>query len=262
MMQNEKRRHIMRILYLANNRVGWQVLQFLISRREDVVGLVVHPEERQKCTPEIIATSRLSPDRIYYGNEIAEESIQEEIRELKPDIGLSIYFGYLLSQKFLDIFPRGVINLHPAYLPYNRGVYPNVWSIIETNPAGVTLHYVDGGVDTGPVIAQEYVPVESTDTGRSLYRKLELSSVKLFKEIWPEVRAGKVSGRPQNPNEGTFHTKGDIEDIDRIDLDKSYRGRDLINIIRARTFPPYEGAYFMDGHKKVYLRISFQKKEF
>ncbi len=140
-------------------------------------------------------------------------------------------------------------------MPFNRGAHPNVWSIVEDTPAGVTLHYIDEGVDTGDTIAQRRVPIEPIDTGETLYRKLEKACVGLFKEVWPLIRCGKAERIPQRQTGGTFHRIRDTERIDQIDLDSPYTARELINIIRARTFAPYPGAYFCHEGRKAYMRL-------
>ena len=151
--------------------------------------------------------------------------------------------------------PAGCVNCHPALLPYNRGQYPNVWSIIENTPAGVTLHYIDCGIDTGDIIAQKEVLIEPIDTGESLYKKLEKTCVNLFKDTWFMIRSRQAPRIPQLSNEGTYHRTSDVELIDKIELDCKYTARELINILRARTFPPYKGAYFLHNGRKVYLQL-------
>jgi methionyl-tRNA formyltransferase len=89
-----------------------------------------------------------------------------------------------------------------------------------------------------------------------LYRRLEFASLELFKETWPAVRAGNAPRLAQNRAAGTRHRASDVEDIDEIDLEASYKARDLLNVMRARTFSPYPGAYFRDGGRKVRLRLA------
>jgi len=245
----------MRIFFLGNNWVGWQVLKWLKEQNEQIVGVAIHPLGKRKCGDEIIDCAQVSPEHIFDGAQIHQPKVLEEIKGLHPDIGLSVFFGYILRPEFLALFPDGVINLHPAYLPYNRGAYPNVWSIVEGTPAGVTLHYIDVGVDTGDIIAQQEVPIEPVDTGETLYHKLERACVALFKETWPLLRSGQVPRVPQRREEGTFHLTQDVEQIDHIDLDSTYTARELIDIVRARTFPPYPGAYFVHEGRRVYLRL-------
>jgi methionyl-tRNA formyltransferase len=174
------------------------------------------------------------------------------ISALQADLALSVFFDYVLRPEVLRLFPRGAINLHPAYLPWNRGQFPNVWSIVERTPAGVTLHEMDAGIDTGDVIARQRVAIEPVDTGETLYRKLERACLELLKNTWPAIRAGKAPRRPQR-GAGTSHRRQDTDQIDEIHLDRTYKARDLINVIRARTFPPYPGAYFRHRGRKVYV---------
>jgi methionyl-tRNA formyltransferase len=148
--------------------------------------------------------------------------------------------------------------LHPALLPHNRGAYPNVWSIIDGTPSGATLHYIDAGVDTGSIIAQKPVTVEPVDTGATLYRKLEVACVELFHESWPELKEGVLPGRPQPTGGGSLHRLADVQAVDEIDMERAYRARDLINLLRARTFPPHPGAFFVEAGKKVYVSIDLR----
>jgi methionyl-tRNA formyltransferase len=251
----------MRILYLGNNWVGWQVLKWLKEQGEEIVGLVVPAPNRQKYVEEMKQVAGLPANRIFDGSQLAKAEMQEAIQGLRPDLGLSLLFCYLFKPEFLRIFPQGVINLHPSFLPYNKGTYNNVWSIIDKTPAGVTLHYIDEGVDTGDIIAQEEVLIEPVDTGESLYRKLERASLELFRGMWPAIKAGKAPRHPQIKEAGTFHLTKDVEAIDEIELDRRYLARDLINLFRARTFPPYKGAYFMDQGRRVYLRLQLMYGE-
>ncbi len=251
----------MRILFLGNNWVGWQVIQWLKEQNEQIVGLVVHPPEKRKYGDEIITSAYVGPDYIFDGSNLRQPETLEAVKALQPDIGLSILFGYILQPAFINLFPQGVINLHPAYLPYNRGAFPNVWSIVEETPAGVTLHYIDPGIDTGDVIARRQVPVEPVDTGETLYGKLEQACVDLFKEVWPAIRSGQAPRMPQSESEGTYHRTEDVKDIDCIEMDRKYTAQELINIVRARTFPPYSGAYFVHQGRKVYLRLQLLYEE-
>jgi methionyl-tRNA formyltransferase len=251
----------MRILYLGNNWMAWKVLEWLRETEEEVAGLVLHPPNNRKYGEEIIAMAGLDPERVVDGSQLGQAAVIEAIRQMKPDIGISVSFGQLLRQDFLSIMPSGCVNLHTSLLPYNRGANPNVWSIVNRTPAGVTLHYIDSGIDTGDIIAQRAVEVTPADTGETLYRKLERASVELFKEAWPAVRAGTATRMPQVAGHGTSHRVRDLKDLDEIQLDQTYTARYLIDLIRARTFPPYRGAYFEHHGRKVYLRLELFEDE-
>jgi methionyl-tRNA formyltransferase len=245
---------------LCNNWLGWKVLEWLVSEREDVAAVIVHPANRAKYLKEIQGTAEKSGCTLFDGSRLTTRDLLSQVQSLNPVMAVSVLFGYILRREFLLLFPAGCINLHPALLPYNRGAYPNVWSILDQTPAGVTLHYVDEGVDTGDIIAQREVPSRLTDTGESMYRKLEAASLELFKEVWPTLRSGQVVRRPQRRDQGTSHRLRDVEQVDEIELSRFYKAEDLINLIRARTFKGYPGAYVRHNGRKIYLRLELEEE--
>lgn len=247
-----------RIIFFGNNWLGWKVLEHLLNSGENVVALVVHPLNKRKCWDEIHAAINGKSIDIIDGKSINNEDVHNKIRTLNPTMGFSVLFDYLLHSDLIGLFSRGVINLHPSYLPYNRGQYPNVWSIIEGTPAGATLHYIDNGIDTGDIIESRLVEVEPIDTGETLYRKLENASLELFKDTWPRIKNGNINKHKNEYLNGTYHRTNDVNRIDEIDMNKKYVAKDLINILRARTFLPYAGAYYIDNGKKVYLRLQLE----
>lgn len=251
----------MRILFLGNNWVGWQIARWLSAQGENIVGAVVHPEARQRYRNEILQSIKVRSTAIFDGARLRDAAVLAAIQSLEPDIAVSIFFGYILRPEFLSVPAAGCINLHPALLPYNRGAHPNVWSIVEGTPAGVTLHYIDAGVDTGDIIAQRPVTVEPVDTGATLYRRLEKASIRLFQESWPLIRAGKAPRTPQAELAGSCHRSRDVEAIDEIDLTANYPAKDLIDRLRARSFPPHRGVYFKCCGRRIYLNLHLEYGE-
>jgi methionyl-tRNA formyltransferase len=251
----------MRILFLGNNWVGWQVIRWLRKQEENIVGVVVHPAHKQKHREEIVQSAAVQSGAIFDGARLQEPEVLSAIERFKPGIAISVFFGYILRPSFLSIPPAGCINLHPSLLPYNRGAHPNVWSIIDRTPAGATLHYIDAGVDTGDIIAQRQVEVEPVDTAETLYRRLERACLDLFVDQWPLVREGKAPRIKQSNSAGTCHRARDVEHIDEIDLEANYKAKDLIDLLRARTFPPHSGAYFRSAGRKVSLRLQLSYED-
>jgi methionyl-tRNA formyltransferase len=249
-----------RIFFMGNNWLGWRALGWLREQGADVVGVALHPPDRRRHGDEMLAAADLPAERVFDASRLADPSVQRSVAALRPDIGLSVLLGYILTPAFLAVFPRGVVNLHPAFLPWNRGAHPNVWSIVERTPAGATLHWIDAGIDTGDIIAQARAPAAPEDTGETLYRKLERASLDLLQRTWPAIEAGRAPRRRQE-GPGTSHRTRDVERIDEIDLDRSYRAGDLIDVLRARTFPPHRGAFFRAGGKRVYLRLGLEVEE-
>lgn len=251
---------VKRVIFLGNNQLAVRVLKYLKSQPQQLVGLVVHPKGKAKRRNKLLQLAKLPKTRIFQGDLINDPETIKQIKALEPDLLVSVMFGYILKKEILSAAKYGAVNLHPAYLPFNRGAHPNVWSIIEETPAGVTLHTIDEGIDTGKILAQEKVKVEPTDTGRSLYWNLEQAAYELFIKTWPKLVKGKLAAKSQNPG-GSEHQVKDLHKLDEINLDKKCTGKELINMLRARTFPPYKGAYFKAGGKKIFVRVKLAVDE-
>lgn len=245
----------MRVLYTGNGPLALKILNWLEDQPIQVVGLAVHPDGQGSCLGALTRTASLPNEAVFRGDRLRDTETARRIEALKPDLLVSVHFGYILPDVILGLPPLGCVNLHPAYLPHNRGAYPNVWSIVEGTPAGVTLHYMDQEIDTGDIIARRQVKVRPTDTGQSLYERLEETEFALFIDTWPALLSGRTPRLPQNRGEGREHRVRDVDQIDCIDLDATYRAGDLIDILRARTFPPHRGAYFLHEGRRIYLRL-------
>lgn len=249
-----------RILFAGTGPVALDVIRWLRDRGENVVALLLHPPDQRRCGDEIISAAGVPEEHRFDGPRLRDPDVIEAIAATSPDIGVSVMYGYIIGAPLLRLPPRGFVNVHPSLLPYNRGAYPNVWSIFERTPSGVSIHYMDEGVDTGDLIAQRRVDVEPVDTGFTLYRRLEAEAASLFKEQWPAIREGCAPRTPQ-PDGGTTHRVKDVERVDEVDLDRSYTARELIDLLRARTYPPYNGAYFRADGRKVFMELTLRYEE-
>ena len=246
----------MKIFLLANNSVGLQIAKYLKRRGENIVALGIAPTEKQKFTQQIIDTLGLPKNKIIKGEQLSDKGILEKIKKLKPDIIIGAFWVTILKPEILAIPKHGSINFHPGLLPYNRGMNPNVWSFIENTPAGVTLHYIDNGVDTGSIIAQKEIPIGITDTAGDLEKKTWKEIVVLFKKTWGNIKKNRIQSIVQDESKMTFHWAKDIDSLDEIDLDKKYKASELLALLRARSYPKKSFAYFIKDGKKVYVKVS------
>lgn len=242
-----------RIILLANDRVGLEVAKYLKKCRENIVALILHPKNNSRLFNEIKKIVNIR--NIFTANQIKLPKYLEKIKELEPDIAICAWFGYILKKRFINIFPAGCINLHNSYLPYNRGKYPHVWSIYTSGKYGVSIHYIEKNIDTGPIVAKKKIKIKITDIAGTLYERALEEIVKLFIKIWPKLKQGKIKSMPQNNKVATFHLAKDIEKIDFIDLDKKYSACDLINQLRARSFQDRTYAYFLYKGKRIYVKL-------
>ena len=116
------------------------------------------------------------------------------------------------------------------------------------------------GIDSGDVVAQTSIPYSWEDTGGTLYAKATHEMVELLKKSYPSMRGLDIKRVAQNSSDGSFHKTRELENASRIELDKTYRARDLLNVLRGRTFPGYPACTFADGDTEYEVRIEIRKK--
>ena len=241
---------------MANNWGGLQILKALQLYKEEIVGLVVHEPEKRKYTGDIVLQSGLTSDKIIRAKVLRKPEGIQWMKDLKPDMIVCAFFQYILKKPIIEIPTHGCINLHPSYLPINRGGQPNEWPIIDGSKAGVVIHYIDEGIYTGPIIARRIIPVTWTDTGESVHRKLVHGLVDIFLEVWPNIL--DIQPTPQNQLETpTHHLKSEIEKFNELEYNDVYELAVLLDILRARTYPPYPGCYYIHPGtgEKIYVWI-------
>mgnify|MGYP001342324120 CR=1 FL=1 len=144
-----------------------------------------------------------------------EEKITQDF-VISKSFNFLISYGYrfILKKEILDLFPDRAINMHISLLPYNRGADPNFWSFIEGTPKGVTIHYLDEGVDTGDIIIQKEIFFVSpeVETLSSSYNKLQKEIQNLFFQNWSSI---KNQTNNRTPQEG-FSTSHKVKDKDDL----------------------------------------------
>jgi methionyl-tRNA formyltransferase len=113
---------------------------------------------------------------------------------------------HIIREPHLTRWQGRLINLHISFLPWNRGSDPNFWSWVDGTPKGVTIHLVDKGLDTGPILAQRELQLSGT-LGTS-YNQLRVGMAALFAEAWPAIRTGTVPAIPQT-GRGSYHRSAD-----------------------------------------------------
>lgn len=219
----------MEIVFLGVNDIGMRIYDWLCQRDSvNVTALLTEPEQL---------------DIIY---------------KTSPDLIVSVGFDHLVPSEILEVPSEGAVNLHPSYLPYNRGKSPNVWPLIEDTPAGVTLHRMDSEFDTGAIIAQQQVETKFSDTGKTFHKRLEDAQFELFTEIWPEVESGRVEYTPQDDTAGSYHSKADFVELCELDPEQEFSVKTLLDRLRALTFPPFDNAYLEIDGERYYIDIEIR----
>ena len=131
------------------------------------------------------------------------------------DLTVSYTYRYILSKGVLNALNDNVVNIHNSFLPYNKGADPNIWSIIDGTPSGVTLHYMSEKVDAGNIITQKIVQFDLRDTLKSSYYKLDREAKSMFKEAFSFYKYWEdIQKRPLG--KGSYHTVNDGKRIKEL----------------------------------------------
>lgn len=131
----------------------------------------------------------------------------------EADIGVCASFGMIIPKFVLDLFPHGIINIHPSLLPQFRGSSPIQATLISgTNPTGVSIIKMSEKMDTGPILTQFKEDVLPDDTNETLRARLFEKSADVLLEMIPAYIDGKINLKPQDESKATFTTMIKKED--------------------------------------------------
>lgn len=131
------------------------------------------------------------------------EAVQA-LRQAGLDWVFIIGWSQIAGAEVLAAPARGVLGMHPSLLPEGRGRAAIPWAILKgLAETGVTLFQLDLGVDTGPILAQERLPVGPDESATSLYARVEEAHRRLLRRIWPDLVADRVRPVPQDPGAGS-----------------------------------------------------------
>ena len=138
------------------------------------------------------------------------------------DFAISYRYRHLIGRPVIEHLKGKVINLHISFLPWNRGADPNLWSFLEDTPKGVSIHYIDEGLDTGDIICQREITFGAfNETLATTYEKLNKEILKLFKQYWPLIAQRKVLSWKQPPG-GSFHSVKDRKRFEYVLAEKGW----------------------------------------
>lgn len=198
-------------------------------------------------------------DRVEIVEVITEKEDLGIIEQLEPEMVISSGLEHKVPEEIIDIPEKGIVNLHPSYLPYNRGSHPFIWPIIEDTVAGVSIHYMNEEIDEGPVIAKERVEMKPSDTAGELRERLMQRQFELFKEEWELIRKG-VRGEKQDLSMGNVHYSSELEEVRGLDLDEKMETGKLIDLLRGLTYSDEKLAYFEKDGERYYISVDIEQE--
>ena len=175
------------------------------------------------------------------------------------DLFLSLHSKQLFPDELVETRP--CFNVHPGLNPHNRGWFPQVFSILNGLPAGVTIHKMDTELDHGPVLWQEELTIRAEDTSKDVYMRILARELELLDRHLGDLLTGNYTLTPMS-SEGNINYKADFDALCQIDRNEPATYGAVIDRLRALTHAPYENAWFLDADgKKVYVGITLRKED-
>ena len=242
-----------KIFLFADQDVGYMSLEFIISEHKNsLLGVITVGLNEISNLAEKHGIVHF--DFNDYRNGWSTDSLK------KVDYIILAWWPKIIKKEIINAPKIGVINFHPSFLPFNRGKNYNFWSIVEECKFGVTLHFVDEGIDTGDIIFQREINISWEDSGESLYLKAKSEMLKLFMDSYSNILRQDFTRIKQDLSKGSFHYAKELDNVSELELDKDYKAKDLLNLLRARTFTGKPSCFFIDNGVKYDVRISITKQ--
>lgn len=233
----------MRTIFVSFDEIGWACLEAILAGDGNVVGIFTLPDDllwrRSGANPfDGIAGDHGIP--LYKVRDINDPQTVAQVRELHPDCIFVIGWSQLIGKDLIDMPAEGCIGAHPTLLPKHRGRAPIPWAFIfGLTKTGVTMFYIDQGVDSGDVIDQVEIPILDEDTAATVYGKVLAAHVDLIERNYPLLAKGKAARIPQDHARASYWPKR--VPADGI-IDWNTRASRLYDWVRGLTHP-YPGAF-------------------
>ena len=242
----------MKIVFMGTPAFAVPGLNKLIENGYDIAAVVTQPDRKSgrghKVAPPPVKTAAqkhgipvLQFERIKNDDGIAA------LRDIAPDIIITAAFGQILPKAILDMPPLGCINVHASLLPKYRGAAPIQWAIINGEAqSGVTIMYMDEGLDTGDMISSAVTEITNDMTGGELYEILAYQGADLLIHTLKSIENGTALRTQQRKEDASYYPPLSKE-LGAIDWHKP--ARDIYDLIRALN--PVMSAYGVMGQEKI-----------
>lgn len=195
---------MLRIVFMGSPEFSVPTLEALIAHPDiEVCAVVSQPDKpagrgQQMLPPAVKVCAEKHGIKCFQPEKLKTQEMFDALTAIAPDFFVTIAYGKILRQSFLDIPRIAPLNLHASLLPKYRGAAPVQWAIINgETETGVCLMKMDAGMDTGPVYTRRNMPIDSDETPDTLFAKLSQISAQLLIDHIFEIAEGKLQAKPQ-----------------------------------------------------------------
>jgi methionyl-tRNA formyltransferase len=234
----------MRVVFIGTGEIGLPTLRALQKSEHELVGVVTQPDKpsgrHQKITPPPIGAAVSSSQiSILRPARIKDRQSTDQLRALEPDVIVVMSYGQILPHEVLEIPKIACLNLHASLLPRWRGAAPIQAAIASGDrETGITVMYMDEGLDTGDILLQRKIDILPNDTGETLHDRLAQVAPGSLLEALDLLASGNAPRTVQDTPLATYAPKLKRDD-GQIDWSES---ADVIER-KIRAFNPWPGAF-------------------
>jgi len=236
-----------RVAFFGTPEFAVPSLRALVGEGFDVVAVVTQPDAPQGrsrsklVAPPVKVAAHAEDLPVFQPEKPTDSAFLQNLRDLRPDIGVVVAYGHILKRELLTLPPRGMVNVHPSLLPGLRGAAPVEWAIIRGHEtSGVSIMQLDTGMDSGPVLHQIPHRIGPDVTAGELSAHLAEMGAQALIETLTMLEQSDPPPQPvpQNESRATFAPKLTRE-IARIDWSNDARGVSCL----IRGLDPRPGAW-------------------
>lgn len=249
----------MKIVFFGTPEFSVPSLKALLNVGFDIVCVVTQPDKpfgRDRIispTPTKKAAQELNLNVISPESLRDNPEIENELKNLNADIGVVVAYGKIIPTNIINIFPKGILNLHPSLLPKYRGPSPIQTSILNGDTkTGISIMLLDKGMDSGPILYQEEYSIDNNKYAPEVFQEIFNTGANILAKTAKNYLNNKITPIPQNDSLATITKKLNHEDGK---IDWSDTAENIYNKIRALT--PEPGAWTEFNNKKVIISKAF-----
>jgi methionyl-tRNA formyltransferase len=242
----------MRVVFFGSSRFVVPVLETLYNQF-DLPLVVTTEQNKMDAVPFFCESKKIEYIIVRKSTDLISNY---RVQETMANVGIVADFGVLIPSQMLNVFPYGVLNIHPSLLPKYRGPTPAQNAILNGDvESGVTIIKLDKYMDHGPVVAQVKEDIKENDTAKSLYERLFKIGGELLIKTLSRYENAQNLFIPQNHENATF-TKPLTRDDGFIDLKNIYEGKEFFEKM-IRAYYPWPGVWTKTKIKEKEVLVKF-----
>jgi methionyl-tRNA formyltransferase len=245
------------IIFFGNNSL---VLDCLVKYSK-VISIICHPLDKNNLNiVEISFIANKYSIPIYQLTKNELYNYIDIISNLNPDLIVVCGYKYIIPIEIFSIPKLKSINIHPSYLPNYRGQHVINWAIANGEyETGVTIHFIDEGIDTGDIIIQKRISILFEDSALSLHNKIYSNVCELLKYVLNTISSGQIlyAEKQDDSKASYFRPRTPRDGI----IDWNRNGLEIYNLIRALV-KPWPGAYsYIKGNKIIFWSVRYETSQ-